>query len=69
MTVMKFMSCDRPIGESAILDFIGVSRDQVTRAKHQTQGSFILNMKALVHLCHWMNSFEAILKERYLTSS
>ena len=57
---MKLMSCGRQIGESAILDFLGVSRDRVTCAMRQIKGNLIINRKVLVSLCDWINSFEAI---------
>ena len=56
------MSYGRHIGESAILDFLGVSRDLVTCAIHQIKGNIILNRKVLVNLCDRMNSFEVLLK-------
>ena len=54
------MSFGRSIGESAIIEFHGVSRDRVTCAMHQIKGNLILNKKVLVNLCGWMNSIEAI---------
>ena len=50
----------RHICESALLDFLGVSRDRVTCAIQQIKGNFILNRKGLVNLCDWMNRFEAV---------
>ena len=44
------------VGESAILDFHGVSRDRVTYAMHQINENLLFR----VNSCDWMNSFETI---------